>query len=81
MDTKTSESIRKVSANAREEIRSSIQAFGSLVVQEGSIPVKDISDQLEVLGGALRRWVAEYEADGEGGLPFLLDDINARENS
>ena len=35
------------------------------LVIEGEIPVKGLSDQLNVPRRALRRWAAEYEADGE----------------
>ena len=36
---------------------------------EGEISIKGPSDQLNVLCCTLRRWAAEYEADGEGALP------------
>ena len=36
------------------------------LVLEGEIPVKGPSDQLGVPCCTLRRWAAEYEADGEG---------------
>lgn len=35
------------------------------LVLEGEIPVKGLSDQLNVPCCTLRRWAAEYEADGE----------------
>lgn len=39
------------------------------LVLEGEIPVKGLSDQLNVPCCALRRWAAEYEADGEDAFP------------
>jgi len=39
------------------------------LVLEGSIPVKEVSDQLEVPCCTLRRWASEYEADGEDAFP------------
>ena len=39
------------------------------LVLEGEIPVKGLSDQLDVLCRALRRWAAEYGADGEDAFP------------
>lgn len=36
---------------------------------EGEIPVKGLSDQLNVPCCTLRRWAAEYEADGEDAFP------------
>ena len=39
------------------------------LVLEGEIPVKGLSDQLNVPCCTLRRWAAEYEADGEGAFP------------
>ena len=35
----------------------------------GEIPVKGLSDQLNVPCCTLRRWAAEYEADGEDAFP------------
>lgn len=42
---------------------------GARLVLEGEIPVKGLFNQLNVLCCTLRRWAAEYEADGEGTLP------------
>ena len=39
------------------------------LVLEGEIPVKGLSDQLNVPCCTLRRWAAEYEADGEDAFP------------
>ena len=39
------------------------------MVLEGEIPVKGLSDQLNVPCCTLRRWAAEYEADGEDAFP------------
>lgn len=39
------------------------------LVLEGDIPVKGLSDQLNVPCCTLRRWAAEYEADGEDAFP------------
>ena len=39
------------------------------LVLEGEIPVKGLSDQLNVPCCTLRRWAAEYGADGEGAFP------------
>lgn len=39
------------------------------LVLEGEIPVKGLSDQLNVPCRTLRRWSAEYEADGEDAFP------------
>ena len=39
------------------------------LVLEGEIPVKGLSDRLNVPCCTLRRWAAEYEADGEGAFP------------
>ena len=39
------------------------------LVLEGEIPVKGLSDQLNVPCCTLRRWAAEYEAEGEGAFP------------
>ena len=39
------------------------------LVLEGEIPVKGLSDQLDVPCRALRRRAAEYEADGEDAFP------------
>ena len=39
------------------------------LVLEGEIPVKGLSDRLNVLCCALRRRAAEYEADGEDAFP------------
>ena len=39
------------------------------LVLEGEIPVKGLSDQLNVPCYILRRWAAEYEADGEDAFP------------
>lgn len=39
------------------------------LVLEGEISVKGLSDQLDVPCRALRRWAAEYEADGEDAFP------------
>lgn len=39
------------------------------LILEGEIPVKGPSDQLGVPCCTLRRWAAEYEADGEGAFP------------
>lgn len=36
------------------------------MVLEGEIPVKGLPDQHSVPCRSLRRWAAEYEADGEG---------------
>lgn len=36
---------------------------------KGEIPVKGLSDQLNVPYCTLRRWAAEYEADGEDAFP------------
>lgn len=38
-------------------------------VLEGEIPIKGLSDQLNVPCCTLRRWAAEYEADGEDAFP------------
>ena len=39
------------------------------LVLEGEVPVKGLSDQLDVLCRALRRWAAEYGANGEDAFP------------
>lgn len=39
------------------------------LVLEGEIPVKGLSDQLNVPCCTLRRWAAEYEADSEDAFP------------
>ena len=39
------------------------------LVLEGEVPVKGLSDQLNVPCCTLRRWAAEYEADGEDAFP------------
>ena len=39
------------------------------LVLEGEVSVKGLSDQLDVPCRALRRWAAEYEADGEDAFP------------
>ena len=39
------------------------------LVLEGEIPVKGLSDQLDVPCRALRRWAAEYGGDGEDAFP------------
>ena len=39
------------------------------MVLEGEIPVKGPSDQLNVPCCTLRRWAAEYEADGKDAFP------------
>lgn len=39
------------------------------LVLEGEIPVKGLSDQFNVPCCTLRRWAAEYEADGEDAFP------------
>ena len=39
------------------------------LVLEGDIPVKEISEQLEVPDNTLRRWSQEYEKDGESAFP------------
>lgn len=39
------------------------------LVPEGEIPVKGLSDQLNVPCCTFRRWAAEYEADGEDAFP------------
>lgn len=39
------------------------------LVLEREIPVKGLSDQLNVPCCTLRRWAAEYEADGEDAFP------------
>ena len=39
------------------------------LVLEEEIPVKELSDQLGVPCCTLRRWAAEYEADGEDAFP------------
>ena len=39
------------------------------LVLEGEISVKGLSNQLNVPCCTLRRWAAEYEADGEGAFP------------
>lgn len=39
------------------------------LVLEGEIPAKGLSDQLDVSCCTLRRWAAEYEADGEDAFP------------
>lgn len=39
------------------------------LVLSGEIPVKEISEQLEVPDNTLRRWASEYERDGEGAFP------------
>lgn len=39
------------------------------LVLEGEVPVKGLSDQLDAPCCTLRRWAAEYEADGEDAFP------------
>ena len=39
------------------------------LVLEGEIPVKEISERLEVPDNTLRRWASEYEKDGEAAFP------------
>lgn len=39
------------------------------LVPEGEIPVRGLSDQLNVPCCTFRRWAAEYEADGEDAFP------------
>lgn len=39
------------------------------LVLEGEVPVKEISEQLEVPDNTLRRWAAEYGRDGEAAFP------------
>lgn len=39
------------------------------LVLEGEMPVKDISEQLEVPTNTLRRWADEYSKNGEDAFP------------
>lgn len=45
------------------------ELFAARLVLEGEIPAKGLSDQLDVSCCTLRRWAAEYEADGEDAFP------------
>lgn len=45
------------------------------LVLEGEIPVKGLSDRLNVSCHILRRWVAEYEADGEDAFPGSVNPV------
>lgn len=45
------------------------ELFAARLVLEGEITAKGLSDQLDVPCCTLRRWAAEYEADGEDAFP------------
>lgn len=61
--------MERCSNYARKTLRQAIQAPAARLVLEGEISVKGLSDQLDVPCRALRRWAAEYEADGEDAFP------------
>lgn len=61
--------LERCSNYARKTLRQAIQALRRKVGFEGETPVKGPSDQLNVPCCTLRRWAAEYEADGEDAFP------------
>lgn len=61
--------MERCSNYARKTLRQAIQALRREIGSRGRDPVKGLSDQLNVPCCTLRRWAAEYEADGEDAFP------------
>lgn len=61
--------LERCSNYARKTLRQAIQALRREIGSRGRDPGQGVSDQLNVPCRILRRWAAEYEADGEDAFP------------